>query len=94
MMLNRGQYFDADGSPLPEAQPFFEYVSGSDEPEPGPEYHERFAAVRGKPGVFDPELILQSLVEGWSVEETCLRGLEIEADLEEQRSNRENRNGH
>lgn len=91
-MLTHGAYFKADGQPRPEAEPFFEYRCGSDDPEPGPEFLARREAVAGKPGAFDDELILQSLVEGWSIEETQIRGLEIAADLEAQKRNRLARN--
>lgn len=80
-MRTDGAYFDCDGQPLPEAAPFLEYRFGCDEPEPGPEMRARWDAVRGRHGIFDDDLILQSLVEGWSVDETLLRGLEVEADL-------------
>lgn len=87
-MNTSGAYFDCDGSPLPEAAPFFEYCFATDEAKPGPEFNARKLAVYGKPGIFDDDLILQSLVEGWSIEETCLRGLEVEAEMEQQ-GNRE-----
>jgi len=81
-MNTSGSYFDANGQPLPEAEPFFVFLEGSDDPAPGPEFNARKLACWGKPGIFDDDLILQSLVEGWSVEETCLRGLEVEAELQ------------
>jgi hypothetical protein len=91
-MSTMGAYFTADGNPTREAQPFFEYCFATDEAKPGPEFHERKAAVAGKRGHFTDELILQSLIEGWSVAETILRGQEPEIDLAQQRSHRYHKN--
>ena len=73
-------YFDVDGNPTSEAAPFFFYPKGSDIPEPTPEYEARWAAVAAKVANFDGDLILESLVKGWSVEETIAQGLEDDAE--------------
>ena len=76
-------YFDTDGNPTPEAMPFFYYPAGSDIPEPTAEHEARWEAVAGKLPNFDGDLILESLVKGWSVEETIERGREDEAEHDE-----------
>lgn len=77
------KYFDVDGNPTPEAAPFFYYPEGSDIPEPTAEHESRWEAVAGALPNFDGDLILRSLIEGWSVEETIERGRDEEAEHDE-----------
>lgn len=74
------KYFDEHGNPTPEAAPFFRCVEGSDIPEPTPEHNARWEAVAAKVANFDGDLITESLVKGWTVEETIAQGLEDEAE--------------
>ena len=74
------KYFDELGNPTAEAAPFFRCPEGSDIPEPTAEYEARCEAVAAKVANFDGELILESLVRGWTVEETIAQGLEDEAE--------------
>lgn len=73
-------YFDINGNPMPEAARFFYRPKGSDFWEPTAEYEARWEAVAARVANFDGDLITESLVKGWSVEETIAQGLEDDAE--------------
>jgi hypothetical protein len=74
------KHFDDKGQPTPEAAPFFFYPEGSDIPEPTPEHEARWQAVAEHVANFDGSLILESLINGWTVEETIAQGLEDQSE--------------
>ena len=76
------KYFDGHGAPTAEAAPFFYYPEGADIgcPEPTKQHQDRWDAVAAQVANFDGNLILDSLVRGWSLEETIAEALEIEAE--------------
>lgn len=74
------RYFDENGKPTAEAAPFFHFPQGSDIAEPTDAWEARWAAVAAHAPNFDGDLITESLVKEWTVDETVAQALEDDAE--------------
>jgi hypothetical protein len=76
--------FNEQGQPINGAEAFFTCPEGSDIYEPTAQWEARWVAVAEKAPNFDGNLITESLIKNWSVDETVAQAAEDDAEAAEE----------